>query len=178
MDMIFIGLSWLVVATCIFHSVMFWRGGAWCAPSTRWKWVALPIGLPCLVWCAWHGCLMLEGPLAAYHPLVWILVPVLAVLSWFFIDYLFARTCGGFLILAANELLRRGFGNDIALRPLFSTICLLLGIAGLFMVGVPWRLRILLENQAGKQPGRIIAVALWLCSITLAILPFFCHNIK
>ena len=36
-------------------------------------------------------------------------------------DYLFARTCGGFLILAANELLRRGFGNDIALRPLFST---------------------------------------------------------
>ena len=178
MDTIFIGLSWLVVAACIFHSMMFWHGGAWCASSTRWKWAALPIGLPCLVWCAWHGCLMLEGPLAAYHPIVWILVPVLAVLSCFFIDYLFARTCGGFLILAANELLRRGFGNDIAMRPLFSTVCLLLGIAGLFMVGVPWKLRILLENYAGKQPGRIIAIALWLCSLALALLPFFCHNIK
>ena len=178
MDVIFIGLSWLTAAACIFYGAMFWRGGAWCASSTRWKWPALVLGLPCLAWCAYHACLLLEGPLVAYHKIVWCMVPTLAVLSWFFIDYHFARTCGGFLILAANELLRRGFGNEVAIRPVFSTICLLLGIAGLFMVGVPWRLRILLEKHSGKQAGRIIAAILAICAIALLISPFCCKTIK
>lgn len=171
MDIVFTALSWLTAAMCIFHGFMFWRGGKVFARSPRWRWPALVIGVPCLVWCAWHGCLMLEGPLASLHPVVWLLVPVLAVMSWFFIDYLFCRVCGGFFILAVNELLRRGFGNEVCLRPLFALCCLLLGVAGLFMIGIPWRIRELLETWAGRRKGRIAALVLLFCALVLMVLP-------
>lgn len=132
------------------------------------------LGIPCLVWSAWHGCIMLEGGLAKYHPVVWALVPVTAVLCYFFLDYLFARAAGGFFILCANELLRQSFAHAVLLRPVYSVACLLLGIAGLFMLGVPWRVRDTFELASEKPvAGRWIAGILLFPAFVLIVLCFF-----
>ena len=174
---IFISLSVLLASVCLFFSYLFSRLAAGCRSRLaeglpRAKVPGLLLGIVCLVWSAWHGCLMLEGPLEKYHPVVWLLVPTTAVLSWFYLDYLFSRALGGFFALAANELIRQGFTHAVTLRPLFSVICLLLGVCGLFLIGTPWRLRDLLEI-AGKKPraGRLLSLALLLCAVVLIVLP-------
>ena len=137
----------------------------------RLRWAGILLGVPCLVWSAWHGCIMLEGGLAKFHTLVWLLVPVISILGGLYLDYLFARALGGFLILSANELIRCGFIFDVPLRGLYSVICLAMGICGLFLLGSPWHLRDALKRSAEKPAfGRALAGALAGCAILLILL--------
>jgi|GEM_PF-1451175 len=103
------------------------------------------IGIVCLVWSAYHGCLMLEGPVAPYRKLVWALVPVCGVLCYRFLDFLLARALGGVLVLSAATLLHGGFAEAIPFRPVYSTACYAVGILGMALVAVPWRFRDLLH---------------------------------
>ena len=131
-----------------------------------------PIGVVCLIWSAWHGCLMLEGPLASLHPIVWLLVPIVSILAFFFLDYLFSRSLGGFFVLMSNELIRQAFAHSTTMRPLYSLVCLLLGVAGLFLIGTPWRLRDTLELAAKEKKAALsISGALFFCSAILILLP-------
>lgn len=171
--MIFISLALILSAFCLFFAYVSGYRPSKFASLPRSVWPGVIIGLPCLVWSAWHACIMLEGGLAKYHPIVWTLVPVTAILAYFFLDYLFARATGGFFILAANELIRQAFIYNIAWRPLYSIICLVLGVCGLFMLGLPWRMRDAIELAAkNSKIGRGIAAAFAVAALVLSVLSF------
>jgi hypothetical protein len=109
------------------------------------------IGVICLVWSAWHGCQMLEGGLEKFQTIVWLLVPTSAVACWFWLDYLLARSLGGLLILTVNILLHEAFVHSMPCRWLFSAIAVCWGVLGMFLLGMPWRWRQLLEQAAANR---------------------------
>ena len=175
--MIFTLLSAILALFCILLSFIFFRlaSGApkgIAAALPRWRIPGALLGIICLIWSAWHACLLLEGPLERFHPVIWLLVPVTAILSFIYLDYLFTRALGGFFVLMANKLLQLGFANDVPLRPLYSTACLIIGVAGLFLIGAPWRLRDAFDLASSKKnTGYAIALALIICACVLVLLP-------
>lgn len=170
-------ISLLLGLLSLFHVYLFavasQRRAAWCRSFPRLKWPGLILGSVCLIWSAWHACVMLEGDLQRFHLWVKLLVPVTAVLCYFFLDYLNARALGGFMILSANYLLHAAFVNAVPGRGFYSMVCLILGVLGLFLVGVPWRLRQTLELAAGKPRLAIgLACGFAICAASLLIQPF------
>ena len=107
------------------------------------------LGIPCLLGAAWHGSQLLEGGMEGLRVYVWILVPVIGLLCWFYLDFLFTRALGGIFLLAVPQLLALAFGVDIAYRPLYSTLCYVFGIVGMLLVAMPWRFRDLLHKATG-----------------------------
>ena len=165
-------LSVITSFSCLFCGWLCgWRG----KEASRWprmRWPGMALGAVCLVWTAWYTCQMLEGNLAKYHPLVWALVPVTLILSYFFLDFLFARSLGGLLVLCGNALIRFGFAEKVPFRGVFSVNCLLLGVLGLFLLGVPWRMRDAMLWCDGHPSGRRCIVALFAVSALLLLLSF------
>jgi hypothetical protein len=115
---------------------------------------------------------MLEGGLATYRKVVWALVPVIAVLIYHHLDYLFARALGGFLVLCATYLLHAAFAEMVPLRPVYCTVCYAMGLAGMVVVAVPWRFRDLLlamgKPTRWRRPLGALAIA---AGLILAVLP-------
>lgn len=105
-----------------------------------------------LSWCAWFAQPMLEGDLATWRPLLWLAVPIFAVLGFFCLDFLFARAWSGLVALAAIDLLHLGFVVSVPWRPVFSAVLYLCALAALAGVTVPWRVRDLLE-QCSEHPS-------------------------
>ena len=112
------------------------------------------VACACLVWSAYHVCLMLEGDLVQWRIWVKMLVPVCTVLAYFFVDYLFTRALGGLLLLLVAQALHLAMAVHLPLRPLYSSGCYLVGVAAMFVVGWPWLFRDLLEKSARSQPWR------------------------
>ena len=170
----FILLSIITAALTLFWCWALLKSRHDTSRLARLKWPGVALGIPCLIWSAWHACEMLEGDLAKFHTLVWMLVPITAVLCIWLMDYLFARATGGFLILAANELIRGAFIHAVPIRPLYSFICLMLGVAGMFLVATPWRLRNLLEHTPQNLRRQRMAAGVLAFSVAvLSILPWF-----
>ena len=135
------------------------------------------VGAVCLVWSAYYGCLMLEGNLAKFHPIVWALVPITIGLSIFYLDYLNARAFGGFFTLSANFLIIKAFVHDVPGRPFFSCICLALGIFGMVALSLPWRIRDLIElGGKNKTLAQILSAIFAFCGIVLIIMPLFARQ--
>ncbi len=114
----------------------------------RERYIGAVLGIISLVWAAYHVAAMLEGGAARYRVLIIMSVPVVAVLCYIYLDYIFTRALGGVLLLIVNVLLQQGFVVHVPFRPFFSTILYLFGIAGLFLVASPWHLRDLLERSS------------------------------
>ena len=169
--MLFLPLTFFLAALLMFLGYAFAIQPGKMAVLPRLRWAGIVLGIPCLIWSAWHGCIMLEGGLAKFHTLVWCLVPILSILCALYLDYLFARALGGFLILSANELIRCAFIYDVPLRGVHSIVCLLLGICGLFLLGAPWHLRDALKLAEEKPTaGRSIAAILVVAVLLLIVL--------
>ena len=169
--MMFLPLTFIIAAILLFLGYAFAFQPNKMAVLPRLRWAGIVLGVPCLIWSAWHGCIMLEGGLAKFHTLVWCLVPILSIPCALYLDYLFARSLGGFLILSANELIRCAFIYDVPLRGVYSVVCLLMGICGLFLLGAPWHLRDALKLADNKPPvGRAIAATLVAAAILLIVL--------
>ena len=169
--MLFLPLTFFLAALLLFLGYSFAFQPDKMAVLPRLRWAGVVLGIPCLAWSAWHGCIMLEGGLAKFHTFVWCLVPILTILCALYLDYLFARALGGFLILSSNELIRCAFIYDVPLRGVYSVVCLLLGICGLFLLGAPWHLRDALKLANEKPPvGRTIAASLVAVAFLLIIL--------
>jgi hypothetical protein len=137
--------------------------------------VGAAIGVVCLVWSAYHGCLMLEGGMAPYRKVLWALVPVIAVLCYHFLDFLLARALGGALVLASAALLHGSFAEAVPLRSLYSLACYLVGLWGMALVAVPWRFRDLLlalgRSVAWRRPAGCLVLASGLILGVLPLLP-------
>ena len=178
-------LLFLIVSTSLAIACLLLAGAFFKLSNGKWtdkapKWPRRPIapglliGSISLIWSAYYGCLMLEGNLAKWHPVVWALVPITAVMSAFFLDYLNARAFGGFFTLSANFLIIQAFIHDVPCRPLFSVLCLLLGICGMVALSLPWRIRDLFEI-AGKNTvcAKAAAAIFAIFGLLLFIMPLF-----
>ena len=180
---IFLLVSIALAVACVFLAAVFFElsQGQWTGQAPAWpRKPILPgvvIGIISLVWSAHYGCLMLEGNLAKLHPVVWALVPITTALSIFYLDYLNARSFGGFFTLSANFLIMQAFAHDVPCRGVFSCICLLLGVFGMVALGLPWRIRDLFE-LAGKNMtvARILAAAFAFCGLLLIVMPLFARR--
>ena len=109
-----------------------------------------------LVWAGTQGYELLGQDFPAISSIIPILVPALIVGVFFLMDYIFTRAVGGLMILLICDLFYQGQIEDMPARFLFSIIGYSLAIAGMYMIGQPWRFRDLLfksiENKAfGKK---------------------------
>lgn len=125
-------------------------------------WRALPrerylgevVGVLCLVWSAAHVIPMLEGDLARFRLVIKAIVPAVALLGFFYLDYLFTRALGGLFMLMASHLLHGAFVVRLPARPVYSTVCYAFGVIGMFLVGSPWRFRDLLKRATDSRAWR------------------------
>lgn len=169
-------VSFALGLVAFFIAGLLWRipnlPAVWCSRIARHRWGGAGLGLVCLLWSAYHGIIMLEGDLSRFHYLVILAVPVIAVLCYFYLDYLLARSLGGFMVLSANYLLHAAFADAVPGRSWYSIVCLVFGVAGLFLIGTPWRLRQLLETaRENVLLGRGAALFLLLCALSLLLQP-------
>jgi hypothetical protein len=111
------------------------------------------VGIPVLAWAAYHVTQMVQ-PGSIFIPISVGLVPAVALLAWGHLDYLFARACGGLLLLGANHLLTVAFVAEVPSRPFFSTFVYLMGLPGLFLVSSPWWMRNVLEKTRDSGAWR------------------------
>lgn len=131
------------------------------------------LGIVCLVWSAYHASLMLEGGLAVYRRFLWLLVPVVAALAYGHLEYLLARSLGGIAILCASSMTHGAFVAHLSYRPVYAFLCYLVGISGLFLIGIPWRFRDLLGAMQRSRPCRAgVAVICLVVGTGLAALPW------
>ncbi|MFA6815805.1 MAG: hypothetical protein WCS73_05870 [Lentisphaeria bacterium] len=94
---------------------------------------------------------MLEGDLAKYRVAIWILVPLGTIGGYFWLDYLFARSLGGIIVLTVNYLLHAAFIQQTFFRCGYSFICLIWGVIGLYLIGAPWYWRELMEKAVKNK---------------------------
>lgn len=154
----FLPFTLLLVSFLFLLSLLFLQG------TSRWPdiWKTLPrqrvagaiLAFLCLLWAANYALPLLEGGAAGFQPVIKILVPLLTILAFFHLNFLFARALGGILVLAMNQLLHLAFVVQLPGRPLFSALCYLVVIAGLVCLVAPWRLRDLLEKTKTSHAWR------------------------
>ncbi|MEA2011520.1 MAG: hypothetical protein U9O87_00310 [Verrucomicrobiota bacterium] len=141
-------------------------------PNKQTLWKKLPrerkigtfIGFIVLMWAAYYSLPMLEGPLEKYRILVKLLVPVVTVLSYFYLDYIFTRALGGIMILGILFVLEKAFIHHIPARWVLSLLCYAWSIPAMYLIGAPWRFRNLLRNVAKDPKKRKIHIGLYLFS--------------
>lgn len=136
----------------------FWRG------LPRHRPVGALLGVVCLAWAAWQAQFLLEGNLERFRLALWVAVPVLALLSYFFLDFLFARALGGLVLLVVPQLLDQAFAQAVRGRPLFSVGCYLCGILGMLLVATPWHFRNLLQRCEESPAWRRTVLAAGGCA--------------
>lgn len=132
--------------------------------TRRWSslWCRLPrlrlpgvlLGTLCLAWAAAEVNLMLEGDMAVYHRLVWAAVPVVALLAYIHLDFLFARALGGLLLLLLTDMLHQAFAIHLPARLLFAAAAYLVCLWAMALVAAPWYFRDLLQQTAESRPWR------------------------
>jgi hypothetical protein len=165
-----LGLIFAVGGAAVWHGCHLDAGLAARLPRARVAGEVL--GVVCLLWAAYHGCLMLEGGLTTYRKAVWALVPVAAVLIYHHLDYLFARALGGFLVLCATYLLHGAFAEMVSWRPLYCLACYAVGLWGMFLISAPWRFRDLLGAMArGTRWQRLVGAVGTTAGLILVVLP-------
>ncbi len=147
------------------------RHPAFCRALPRHRGLGVGLAMLCLAWASVHVALMLEGGMAEYRPLLWVLVPVVSTFAFFFLDFLFARALGGLLLLAATWLLHSAFSAYLPMRPVFSVFAYLVAGFGALLVAMPWLLRDLLERARNDQAWRRCAAAL--CALFAAVFLLF-----
>ncbi|MCK5844904.1 MAG: hypothetical protein KAG97_09370 [Victivallales bacterium] len=85
------------------------------------------------------------------------LIPIAVASLWIvyqFLDYIFSRALGGFLILLAHYLLYASFAYQAPLAPLFSAFCLAMGTLGIFFCGKPYLMRDLIRRISASKKWR------------------------
>lgn len=148
-----VGFGLLLIAAAV--------GSFYLLPRRPELWRSLPrerlagsvLGLGCLVWSAVLVSPLLEGELGRLRPLLPVIVAVVAVGAFFYLDYLFTRALAGFVLLYSNLLMHQAFMIRAPVRPVLSAICYAGGIVALLLIAYPYLLRDFL--QRGSQDRRV-----------------------
>ncbi len=118
----------------------------------REKYTGIVLGFFALLWCVPYAKPIVFDWML---PLLYPLAAVLAVLGWFFLDYLLSRALGGILILSAYFFVHGGFEFHTPYLAGFSILYWLLGTAGIAFSGKPCWMRDFLRCCCRKRLWRI-----------------------
>jgi len=99
--------------------------------------------VPCLIWCIPNARPILPD---AMQDWCWPLVIICSILAFFFLDYLFSRALGGFLILISYYFLQESFARHTPAAMLLAVCCYLAGTVGIFFAGKPHLMRDLIRK--------------------------------
>lgn len=125
-----------------------------------------------LVWAGVQGYELLGQDFPAISSVIPILIPALIVGVYFLMDYIFTRAVGGLMILLICDLFYQGQFEEMPARFLFSLIGYTLAIAGMYMIGQPWRFRdLLFKSIENKDFGKKLAVGITSAMVVMFI-PF------
>jgi len=157
-------LLYTLFAVSLFALVLlFW---VWkLIPSNLEKWEKLPrnvyigmvIAVIDLAICVPHS-----QPLVPIWMKSW-LIPAAVIFTWLiyqFLDYIFSRAFGGFLILLAHYLLYSSFADKIPMRPFVSILYFAMGTLGIFFCGKPYLMRDLIRKIATEPKWRYSVVGI------------------
>lgn len=114
----------------------------------RWKIPGTILGIFVLAWCIPHAMPILPENL---HKLLFPLLVAVVIASWFTLDHLFARALGGYFILTAHLFLRETFAYEEIANPYFAILCFLYGTFGIFLCGLPYRLRDIIRLELNPK---------------------------
>ena len=109
------------------------------------------VTIAAVIWCIPHAVPVVP---AGFQHLIVPGAVVAGLLAIIFLDYLFARAAGGFLILLAHYLLHDSFTFHTPFSPLFAAFCFALGTAGIFFAGKPYLMRDLIRKSAKERNFR------------------------
>jgi hypothetical protein len=134
-------------------------------PSNLEKWEKLPrnvyigivIAVIDLAICVPHSM-----PLVPVSMKSW-LIPAAVIFTWLiyqFLDYIFSRAFGGFLILLAHYLLFASLAFQVPLKPVFSILCFAMGTLGIFFCGKPYLMRDLIRKIGTNDKWRYSAIGI------------------
>lgn len=141
----------------------------------RERWLGTFLAMLCLAWAAWHAVPMLEGGLARFRIVVVALVPIITVLSFGKLNYLFARALGGLCLLLLTYMLHLAFTIQLPARVVFAAGCYLLLVVAMWQVAAPWYFRDALRKAAAtpRWRGRLAGVigAFLVFFLVFALLP-------
>lgn len=104
-----------------------------------------------LAWCVPHAQAVAPGFLL---PLLWPLVVLVPIASFFCLDYMTARAVGGLLVIFSYEALHRSFALDLPLAGVIAVLSWLLGGCGVWISGIPYHFRDAIRLAAGKKKWR------------------------
>ena len=125
-----------------------------------------------LGWAGLQGYELLGQDFPAISSAIPILVPGLIVGVIFLMDYIFTRAFGGFMILLICDLFYQGQTQEMPARFLFSFIGYALAVAGMYMIGQPWRFRdLLFKSIEDKAFGKKMAIGIT-SSLVIMFVPF------
>ena len=160
---ILMGVALLGAAIAIWHFLP--KREELCTKLPRERYLGIVIGFGCLFWSASLAYPLLEGGMAKFRSYLPFLVIALTVASFLYLEYLFTRALGAFLLLASRFLLTEAFVANLALpmRFTYSVVCYLMAILGMILIAYPWRFRDYLKRLNNEKKQRQIC-----CTILLA----------
>ena len=120
----------------------------------REKNVGTVIGAICLAWSAWLAFPLFEGGMANLKTYLPYVAVAMTILCFMFLEYIFTRALGGFLLLCVTALMHQAFADHAPARWAISILCYVIALAAMFMIGSPWRFRDLLKSMTEKESLR------------------------
>ena len=132
------------------------------------------ISAAALVWAGIQGYQLLGQDFPAIASIIPVLVPALIIGVFFMMDYIFTRAVGGLMIMLICELFYISQSDNMPVRFLFSVCGYAFAVAGMYMIGQPWRFRdVLFKSIDDEQYGKKIAGIITGTTVVMFI-PFIC----
>ena len=127
-----------------------------------------------LGWGGVQGYELLGQDFPAIASLFPIITPLLIIGVYFLMDYIFTRAMGGFMIMLICELLFRTQEVHMGGRILFSLAAYTIAVAGMYMIGQPWKFRDLVfkaseDKSFGTKVSAVISILLLSILVPFAI---------
>ena len=141
----------------------------------RWKVPGIILGTFVLAWCIPHAMPILPDN---FHSLLFPFLVAVVIASWCVLDHIFARALGGYIILTAHLFLRDSFGYEEISNPFFAILCLIYGTFGIFLCGLPYRLRDIIRMELNPKFRWIFPVFFGIMFLALTVVGICYLRIK
>ncbi len=128
------------------------------AALARERYAGALLGCAVLFWCVPHARAVAFD---AVQGILIFLPPVIAVLSFFLADYLFARAFAGLLIVSAYSFIHGTYEFELPGAAVLTVFCWAAGIAGIIISGRPCLFRDLLRKVCVSRAWRIASALFW-----------------
>ncbi len=133
------------------------------------------LAFPALFWCIPHAQAVAPNFLLPFLLPIAIVVPIL---SYFYLDYLFARSLAGLIILFSYEIVHLTFQFHTPFSGFYAILGWLFAIAGIFVAGYPYLLRDALRKSANNNIVKYsLSSSLLFLSIMIALAVFITPSV-